>query len=129
MRQNPIIATYPVDTKYDKENPLNLNEINFNFAFIFNGWDSSEMIHREKGDPNFVKAIVRFYGFNKGAYFERDIPHHKCTEEEYAKFYPIVSSEEIYLKRWKKQDLNCIDWNFEDPYLIFGDFSTDDVSQ
>ena len=64
---------------------------------------------------------MRFYGFDEGAQFERDIPYHKCTEEEYAEFYPIVSSDEGKLDLGKIFGLNCIDWDIEDPHLIFGD--------
>ena len=30
---NPTIATFPMKTKFDHENPMNLNEFNFKFAF------------------------------------------------------------------------------------------------
>ena len=60
-------------------------------------------------------------GYAEENFFERDIPHHKCTEEEYAEFYPVVSSDERLLEVGKNYGLNCIDWDVEDPHLLFGD--------
>ena len=34
-RKNPTIATFPVETKFERENALNLNEMNFKVAFLF----------------------------------------------------------------------------------------------
>ena len=34
-RQNPNIASFPVESKFDIDNPLNLNKINFKAAFQF----------------------------------------------------------------------------------------------
>ena len=52
----------------------------------------------------------------------KTIPHHECTEEEYAEFYPIVSSDEGYLQLAKYAGgLYCIDWDIEEPHLIFGE--------
>ena len=36
-RHNPTIATFHVDTSFDKDNPINLNKINFKAAFSFTG--------------------------------------------------------------------------------------------
>ena len=51
---NPTIATFPVETKFDVDNPINLNDINFKAAFLFSGGE----------DPNFVKTIIRWTGFD-----------------------------------------------------------------
>ena len=89
---------------------------------MFNGWDYSIGYYNKKHNSNFVKPIVRFKGYDDGRYYERDIPHHKCTEEEYAEFYPIVSSDEGYLQLAKYAGgLYCIDWDIEEPHLIFGE--------
>ena len=79
-RQNPNIATFPVDAKFDEETPLNLNEIDFKIAFGFSK-DREEL-----DDPRYVKTIVSLNGIDdtKGGEYEKVIPHHKCTDEEYA---------------------------------------------
>ena len=91
-RQNPTIATFSHETKFDPKNPLNLNAINFKAAFQFTAYDSSTYDFVEKNDPNFVKMVVRRIGTDYVNIYEETIPHHKCTEEEYADFYPIESS-------------------------------------
>ena len=93
VRQNPTIATFPVDTKFDPDNPLDLNEINLKLAFQFNYYDETTSSIVNLNDPNYVKMITILSGYDKdGYYFAKTIPHHECTEEEYNEFYPIISS-------------------------------------
>ena len=97
-RQNPTIATFPVDTEFDKDNPLDLNEINFKVAFQFSVFNHTTDSWKILNDPNYVKAITSMYGFDKaGEYYEKIIAHHECTEEEYSEFHPIASSHEQML--------------------------------
>ena len=43
--------------------------------------------------------IVRLTGVDADKnYFEKTIPHHECTEEEYAEFYPIIKRQEKNLE-------------------------------
>ena len=50
-------------------------------------------------DPNFVKMTIRIVGMDSELnYYEKAIPHHKCTEEDYAGFYPILSEMENQLE-------------------------------
>ena len=127
--QNPTIATFPaVGIRYDSENPLNLNKINFKAAFRFSGlnyWWYYEI----KDDPQYVKMIVSLSGMGvDGKPIERIIPHHKCTPEEYAEFYPIVNSMEEQLTHFKADGgFYCIDWDENDPYLVFGDQNKVDI--
>ena len=56
--------------------------------------------------------IVRLTGLKNGIYYEKTIPHHKCTEEEYAEFYPLESDSAAihdYIK--SAGGYNCIDWD------------------
>ena len=65
-------------------------------------------------------------------YFEKTIPHHECTEEDYAEFYPIVKNLEKNLEVTKTLfgGFECIDWDNEDePILIYGDRYHSDVFQ
>ena len=69
---------------YDAESPLNLNEINFKIAFKFSS-NSKPLID----DPRYVKTIVSLESFdNDNVQSEIIIPHRKCTDEDYAQFYP-----------------------------------------
>lgn len=49
-----------------------------------------------KDDPSLVKMIIRqtgvyAEGLGDRQYQEKTIPHHQCTEEDYAGFYPIIA--------------------------------------
>ena len=39
---------------------------------------------KNKNDSRYVKWMVRFYGKENGVKFEKFVPFHKCTEEDYA---------------------------------------------
>ena len=61
-------------------------------------------------------------------YLEKAIPHHKCSEEEIAQFYPVKSESQSSLDFVNNRGgFNCIDWDDEDPHLIFGDRTEDSV--
>ena len=93
--------------------------MNLRMAFQFVTNDGTVV---EESDPSHPKMIVHLIGLDQdGNYVEKAIPHHKCTEEEYAEFYPIESDQENLLKDSKSLgDFHCIDWNDEDPHLVFG---------
>ena len=42
-----------------------------------------------KNDPEFVRWHMRLQGEKDGEKFETFLPHHLCTEEDYAELYPI----------------------------------------
>ena len=63
---------------------VNLNEIGFRFAFSFRNYKSHELID----DSRYVKWIIRKTGKQNGTSFEEILPHHKCTDADYAGFYP-----------------------------------------
>ena len=71
--------------------------------------------------------IVKLIGKDRDEnYFEKAIPHHKCTEEEFSEFAPIEEGQETKLKDLKSEgDFHCIDWNDEDPHIVFGDAEVD----
>ena len=55
--------------------------------------------------------------------FERVLPHHKCTEEDFAEFSPIVKHQENFLQKVKNDSeysLYCLDWDSNDPFVIYG---------
>ena len=108
--------------KFDYDNPINLNEQNLKMAFQFTGIDPETGAMTEKHDPKFVKMVVWQTGQDPdGEYLERLIPHHACTEEEYAEFNPFSSVSSQSLESFRAfGEFNCIDWDDEDPYLVFG---------
>ena len=94
----------------DKNDPIDLNAINFKVAFAFEGYNDKEL----KDDPRFVKWIFRVFYKKEDVDHEIILPHHKCTEKDYAEFYPIKSAQEKTLNRVKESDKHsflCIDWD------------------
>ena len=57
-----------------------MNERNVRIAFAFEGFRDLEL----KDDPRYVRWIFRQFYKVAGVEFERLVPHHRCTEEEYA---------------------------------------------
>ena len=39
---------------------------------------------KNKDDPKYVKWIVRLIGKENGTWYEKILPHYKCTEDDYA---------------------------------------------
>ena len=80
QRNNPNITSYLQETDWTEANPIDLYDIDFRMAFAFEGYRYKKL----KNDPRFVKWIIRFHGKRDGVEFERILPHHECTEADYA---------------------------------------------
>ena len=85
---NPVVSSYIKESSFGSDEILNMNERNFKVAFAVEGFRTKDL----KYDPRYVKWIFRLYGKKNGKEVEKILPHHWCTEEDYAEFYPIVSS-------------------------------------
>ena len=49
--------------------------------------------------------------------------YHKCTDEDYAEFYPVQKSSENFLKKIREdpdRGLFCIDWTDKVPFELVG---------
>ena len=56
------------------------------------------------------------------------LPYHKCTDEDYAEFYPVKNSSDQLLKDVRNnpnRGFLCVDWT-DDDYLEFVGQSADD---
>ena len=78
-KHNPNISTYEEIKFYSKEEPMNLNQVNFKFAISFEDYHDSE----SKFDPRFVRWMFRHYYSEDGVIKEKFLKHHRCTEEDY----------------------------------------------
>ena len=56
---------------------------NFKFAFTVEDYLSSEM----KNDPSYVKYVVSLSSYEGNKFYEKQIPFHKCTDDDYDSFY------------------------------------------
>ena len=85
--ENPVVSSYIKENSFGSEDVLNMNERNFKVAFAVEGFRTKDL----KYDPRYVKWIFRLYGKKDGEEYEKILSHHKCTDEDYAGFYPINS--------------------------------------
>ena len=109
------ISMYFESQDTTRENPMNLNERNFNIAFSFEKLLAMKLVN----DPRYVRWIFRYSEYRDSEYYERILPHHVCTEEDLAKFYPIsASSEAEYESIIEDPDRGflCMDWDDENPF-------------
>ena len=122
-RKNPTINDYLIPSHFDALESVNLNEIGFKVAFSFRNYFSEELID----DSRFVRWIVRKNGIKNGKEFEELVPYHKCTDADYAGFYPVAKNSESPLKAIRedpKKNLFCLD-DYKD-FLIGGDSMSDE---
>ena len=95
---------------FDFTETLNLNEINFRFAFSVVGYHSREI----KNDPRYVKYLVRIFGKKEGKEYERLLPYRLCTDSDWDEFYPPSRAFADGIKNIRddpKQGMLCVDWN------------------
>ena len=126
-RSNPTISSYPMPYHFEISETVNLNEIGFRFAFSFKNSKSHALID----DPHYVKWIVRKTGKRNGTDFEEILPFHKCTDADYAEFYPIAKNSQQAIKDIRKdpkKGLFCLD-EWTDDLSIGGDEDTPEWSR
>ena len=80
---NPNITEVKEDWAIQDEE-LNPVDNGLRFAWHAESFHSKYTID----DPRYVKMLVRLYGKKDGKIFEKIIDHHKCTEDDMAKFAP-----------------------------------------
>ena len=122
-RKNPTINDYVIPSYFHDLEYVNLDEIGFKVAFSFRNYSSLELID----DSRYVKWIVRKYGLQNGTDYEELVPYHKCTDADYAGFYPVAKNSESPLKAIRedpKKNLLCLD-DYKD-FLIGGDSMSDE---
>ena len=109
-KHNPNLAQYVEPNVYDMNERLNLNDINFRFAFTIEGYLEKTM----KADPAYVKYLVRIFGIKDGVEYQDFIPYHKCTDDDWAQFHPPSDSSR---EDWEtvrddpKRGFFCLDWS------------------
>ena len=126
-RTNPTINTYLIPSHFDNYETVNLNEIGFRLAFSFRSYKSHLLID----DPRYVKWIVRRTGKRNGTNFEEILPFHKCTDADYAGFYPPAKNSQHALKEIRedpKKGLFCLD-EWTNDLFIGGDEDTPEWSR
>ena len=81
QRKDPFITQSIEANYYDNSNGLNFNQANFKFAIGVVGYDG-----QIKDDPRYVKYYASIVNRKNGPnswFFEKVIPVHKCTQEDF----------------------------------------------
>ena len=79
-RENPVMSSLTIPSYYNSTDRYYLNEANFRMAFSVEGYLDQEV----KNSPEYVKWFVRLFGSKDSVEYEKILPYHKCTEEDYA---------------------------------------------
>ena len=99
---------------------MNLSEKNFRMAFAVEPYYAPHFL---LNDPAYVKWLFHLWGKKDGVAYETFLPHHICTEEDYAEFFPISSKSAILMKEIQddpERDFYCVDWNAEESIEVYG---------
>lgn len=116
-KHNPFISEITERNFFDYETSLDLNEIKFKMAFSIEGYLDNEI----RDDHRYVKYIVRTFGKRKDVKYQEMIPFHKCTEEDWHKFFKPANGVEdqiSLIRNNPKRGMYCLD-DYEN-YLIYG---------
>ena len=90
---------------------VDMKDINFRAAFSVENYFDRRMID----DPRYVKTLMRLIGTKGGELYEKILPHHKCTEADYAEFDPVNTQSKDQLRAMQADEnrgFYCPDeWN------------------
>ena len=125
-KANPNVTVVNDKDVYDFNDILNLDEINFRFAWSIEGYHSREMIN----NPKYVKYLVRKVGRKDGESFEKVMDYHICTEDDWAEFTPPSRGSADgweQLKNDPKRGMFCLDDSDEgeEEHIIYGNENND----
>ena len=114
------MSNYFLEDAHASEYMLNLNDRKFRLAVTIEDYYSPRQL---KVDPKYVKWIFRIYGKRNNVWYQELLPYHKCTDEDFAEFYPPEVNSAAKLKSIKEdpeRGFLCLDWNDEKPFEIGG---------
>ena len=124
-KHNPNITNYEIE---HEDNPhMNLDKENFRIAY------SLEDVYEPfslRDDPDYVKWIFRKFKKEDGILRQRVLESHKCTEEDFAHFYPTVPTSSVHLDAIKadpKRGFYCLNWSEDSDSLASPEDGVGDV--
>ena len=126
-RANPLVSSFLKKGVFDVDNVLNLRDKGQRFAFGVEGFLDKEL----KEDPRYVKGFARMFGYVNNERYEKMIPYHKCTAEDFDEFAPPAPEAEGLLEDYKNnpnRNLYCMDWDKYSETLAIWGVTFDEVS-
>lgn len=99
-RIHPEISITVETSAFNSEDQLNLPETGFKLAFGAMDYSDRTLVQ----DESRVKWRVTLDTYQDLAIMETQyLDFHKCNDEDYRDFYPIVSSDEQFLQELKER--------------------------
>ena len=86
-RQNPTVNTYMDREVFSPEDLFNVVDEEFMVAFSLENYNTQD----SRMDTNYIKFFVQFSNMTDGKRETTEVPLHDCTDEDYARFYPVES--------------------------------------
>ena len=83
VRHNPSMSMSVIPEAYDSTFKFNFKEQNFNIAIAVVDFQSRE----PKDDPEYVRWLPQLMTSIDGVKTSTPLKFHKCTDEDFAKFY------------------------------------------
>ena len=127
-RHNPLVSEVTEKAFYDSSEKMNLNEEGFRFAFTMEGYLSNEVLN----NPTHVKYLTRIIGRKGGEWYEKILSYHKCNETDWEEFAPpskVHADSWINIRDDPKRGFYCLDWDDEEPLVIYGNENNDDYQR
>ena len=78
--------SYFKENFYESGEGIDLEERNIKIAFTI---EDTYGVKKQKSDPRYVKWFFRLHGYINGEIKQIIYPYHRCTDEDYASFYPV----------------------------------------
>ena len=82
-KYNPDISFVTDEYAFTSEDKFNMKSNNFKVAFTVEDYLTNEM----KNDPRYVKYVVSLTSYKDNKFYEKEIPFHSCTDDDYDSFY------------------------------------------
>ena len=99
---DPSVMQSQNDLGHDGSTQIFFDEHNFQFAFGVSDWDDLS-----KDDPELVEWVpiyhVWFEGDDEG--IEIPLTFHKCTDQDWDKFYPFNEIRQVRIETLKKNNV------------------------
>mmetsp|Transcript_24914 Transcript_24914/g.31087 ORF Transcript_24914/g.31087 Transcript_24914/m.31087 type:complete len:171 (+) Transcript_24914:2-514(+) len=89
-RKNPTVNTYMRKDTFDHESKHSFKDGKFMMAFSFEDYFSNKSLI----DTRYVKWFAYYLVSQGGVWDSRELPIYPCTDEDFAKFYPIDDRSE-----------------------------------
>ena len=84
-KENPTVFSYFEPDAVDVDYMFNMIDEDFMIAFSLEDYNTGET----KMNTDYVKFYAMYSDMKDGVRETTEVPLHKCTEEDYSRFYPV----------------------------------------